>query len=63
MVDLVAEGARRQAAALDLEPFAVAILRADLYIVRALDDAELVRNAQSSPRRRSAPRPSPRWWG
>ena len=30
MVDLVAEGARRQAAALDLEPFAVAILRADL---------------------------------
>ena len=48
MVDLVAEGARRQAAALDLEPFAVAILRADLYIVRALDDAELVRNAQAA---------------
>ena len=44
----MAEGARRQAAALDLKPLAVTILRADLYIVRALDDAELVRNAQAA---------------
>ena len=48
MVNLVAESARRQAAALDLEPLAVAILRADLHVVRARDDTELVRDAQAA---------------
>ncbi len=48
MVDLVAEGARRQAAALDLKPRTVTILRADLHVVRALDNTELIWHTQAA---------------
>ena len=48
MIQLVAECARRQAVPLDLEPLAVTILRAHLHIVRARNDAVLIRHAQAA---------------
>ena len=44
----MAECTRRQTVPLDLKPFAVAILRAHLHIVRARNDAVLIRHAQAA---------------
>ena len=44
----MAESARRQAAALYLKPRTVTILRADLHVVRAPDNTELVRDTQAA---------------
>ena len=48
MIDLMTEAAGRKAGAFDLKRIAVSILRADFDMVRALDNAVLLRQTQAA---------------